>query len=351
MTVDKTLKEMLESLHRAFVEAGKEFPALRLDLLEDYSGRPLRCEGWEAIWRKSWAGPPKNEWDHFPDERFLARFYGNLKGYVKFQELATEVYGLFCDTDASLVRKHGYHGWVRIVHDMAHHCPSAGVQFVRKFWGYDGPLDYKARAELPDQRWMHDGMNLPVHPWQLVFDGCLFGISAAALQMFLTPYSTAFLPKEPVRFRLAPWQFAAVFFNTVVLERPVAELAGSGIRELVVRMLSLTERLDVPWFMEGANYCGALRLGYQILYEVKAKSENLCTILREFERLGWPERVENPLGTSAAAANTARDFVRKLKQGQDGWPRIEFGHENGEVITWRVVEQPESPEQHEVSDS
>jgi hypothetical protein len=38
-----------------------------------------------------------------------------------------------------------------------------------------------------------------------------------------TPRSTGFLPKESVRFRLAPWQLAAVFFNTVVLERPVAE--------------------------------------------------------------------------------------------------------------------------------
>ncbi len=345
MTAEKTFKERLESLHGAFVEAGKEFPGLKLDLLETYHGIPLRYEGWEAIRKKSYVRPPENSWDHFPDERFLARFYGNLKGYKKFEKLAGEVHALFCDTDATLVGKDGYYGWIRIVHDMARHCPSAGVRFDRKLWGHDGPLDYKARAELPDRLWTHDGMDLPVHPWQLVFDGCFFAISAAALQTFLTPYSTTFSPKDTVRFRLAPWQLAAVFFNTVVLERPASELARSGIRSLVVRMSSLTGRLDVPWFMQGANNCGTLRLGYQILYEMKATSKTICTILSKFERLGWPESIKNPLGRTAAAANAARDFVRKLKKGQTVWPRIEFKHEdNGAVIVWRVVEHPDAPE-------
>ncbi len=238
--MDETFKERLESLQREFAGAGDRFPGLRLDLLEDHSGIALHNKGWDAIRKKSRCGLQDTEWDHFPDGRFLARFHGNLKGHSEFTRLAKRAYGLFCDTDTQLVRKDSHYGWIRIIYDMAFHCPSSCVRFERKFWGHDGPLDYKTRAELPDRRWKHDGISLPSNPRQLVFDGCPFGISAAALQMFLTPYGTVFLPNETGRFRLAPWQFAAVFFNTVVLQRPVSELAGSGIRELVVRILSLT---------------------------------------------------------------------------------------------------------------
>ncbi len=344
--MDKTFKERLESLQSEFAGAGEQFPGLRLDLLEDHSGIALNNKGWEAIRTRSWPAPPDTKWDHFPDGRFLARFYGNLKGCSEFKRLASKAYNLFCDTDTQLVRKDSHCGWIKIIHDMAFHCPSSCVHFDRRFWGHDGPLDFKARAELPDRRWKHDGMSLPSNPRQLVFDGCLFGISAAALQMFLTPYGTAFLPKETGRFRLAPWQFAVVFFNTVVLERPVSELAGSGIRELAVRMLSLTDRLDVPWFMEWANDSGVLRLGFQVLHNIKARSRGPCRILREFERQGWPELIDNPFGTGAKALNVARDFVRKMKKDQKVWPQIKFKQQNsGAVITWRLLQQPESPEQ------
>ena len=108
----------------------------------------------------------------------------------------------------------------------------------------------------------------------------------------------------------------------------------------------MRSRLDVPWFMEGANDSGVLRSGGHIFYEFKAGSIGICSILRKFESQGWPESIDNPNGTGASAVNTARDFVRKTKRRQKRWPRIEFKTEDsGAVITWRLLEQPELPEQ------
>ena len=179
--MDETFKERLESLQREFAGAGDRFPGLRLDLLEDHSGIALHNKGWDAIRKKSRCGLQDTEWDHFPDGRFLARFHGNLKGHSEFTRLAKRAYGLFCDTDTQLVRKDSHYGWIRIIYDMAFHCPSSCVRFERKFWGHDGPLDYKTRAELPDRRWKHDGISLPSNPRQLVFDGCPFGISVGGI--------------------------------------------------------------------------------------------------------------------------------------------------------------------------
>ena len=335
--METTFQDRLESLRNEFATAGKDFPDFKLDLLTDYSRRPLTYQGWEAIKAKSKVGPPDTQWDHFPDGQFLARFHGNLKGDTKFQKLAAAAYGLFCDTDPQLVKKETYFGWLRIIYDIASNCPTIGVHYDTRFWEHDGPADLQAIASVSDLRWTHNGMNLPCHPLQLAFDGCLFSISAAVLQMFLTPRKTDFLEDSPFKFRLVPWQLAAVFANTVMLERPVKEIAASGIREVASRMLSLADRLDVPWFIEGANDSGELRLAFQTLYQVKARSTGLFPILREFEKRGWPQSIDNPIGTDASAAKAGRDFVIKLNKGQT---QIKFKAINsGRVITWEPIRQ------------
>ena len=239
--MDKTFKERLESLRKGFVAAGECFPGLKLDLLAAYSRRPLTYEQWEAIRAKSRVGLADTKWDHFPDGQFLARFHGNLKGDPEFQRLATEAYGLFCDTDSQLVRNYRYYGWISIIYDLAFHCPSSSVHYDTKFLGPDGPLHQKAPAKPSDLLWEHDGLTLPYSLNQLVFDGCLFNISAAALQVFLTPHNTVFLPDTCVQFRLVPWQLAVVSSNLVVLDRPVTEIARSGIREVAMRISSLAQ--------------------------------------------------------------------------------------------------------------
>ena len=200
--MNETFRDVLEELERDFSEAGQKFPGLRLDLLMDNMGRPMTRKRWDAFVKSEGGGRSSSQtWDLFPDDQILARFRGNPKGEVKFQELAVRAHKLLCDTDPTLKQKDGYYGWLRVIYEIARNCPTSEVCYERKLWGHDDV------EELGHER---EGSGFRGTPFQAEFNQCLFCIATAVIRMFLSPHYTRFLrPHERMFPRLITYRSAA----------------------------------------------------------------------------------------------------------------------------------------------
>ena len=185
-----TFIERLYSLENEFVEAGKSFGGLRLDLLTEFADRPITYKGWKAFIRlKGGERAGAKIWDHFPDDRFLALFQGNPKSYTKFQELADKSYRLLCETDPTLDPRDSYHGWLGVIYEIAHNCPTPDVNYKMAFWGFDDMRKRRSSATLPTHLFADEkGNKFQANPAQLRFTNCLFNTAAAVIQMFYAPH-------------------------------------------------------------------------------------------------------------------------------------------------------------------
>jgi hypothetical protein len=83
-----------------------------------------------------------------------------------------------------------------------------------------------------------------------------------------------------------------------------------------------------------------LRFGSCVVKRLQRPAPNLELILAAFQELGWPERIDNPLGGSyRRAPEHLRDAIKKLNRGQD---ILRFhGDGTGRGIRWEAVGEPE----------
>ena len=336
-----TFRQRLQELQARFTAISLDLAGLNVDLLMAYSRRAQKDRVWRSFVETN-GEPTGARWDFFPRGEMLGLFSGNLNGYDRFKGLAGDAYSLFCETDETLDATDGHHGWLRILYDIALNCPTSAINYETWMWGHVGPADHKVIADLNDLLGRHKGVVFPSHPFQLRFSQCLFGLSAAALQLFLAPHAIEFRWQSQKWFRIAPWQLSVVISNTAILERGPAEIARSGLREVVMRMFSLADRLDVPWFIQRSNYSGRLKFG-DVEAFVRAGSTGLCRILQEFEDQGWPPAITNPFGDSTGAAEVGRDFERKMQGHAYRLLPLKFKARNsGKRIEWEAIE-PKRP--------
>ena len=347
-----TFIERIYSLEQEFVEVGKRFSGLRLDLLKDQVNRPITLKGWNAFIRHN-GGERSGEkkWEILPGQRFLALFHGNVEGYEEFLKLAIKAYRLFCETDPTLDPHDSYHGWLAMIYRIAHNCPTPDVNYESKCWGYDATKKYDRRTicalsgEKKQERF-------PVHPEQLRFKRCIFQTAASVLQMFYAPHRTTFFCDAPPHnppvpllrpLRLVPWQLCAVMCNNVSLaENTTEEIANSGIRDAIMTMYYLSDRLLGPRFVEDPSGGGKLMLGGQMVRKVNAKAKFLILILRKLESQGWPPWIT----IEPDLAHQARGFPAQMKSGQKGPRGIDFtAPKSGMRIAWSVVDVIEPPSQ------
>jgi len=348
-----TFIERIYALEQEFVEAGKELSGLKLDLLRDQLNRPITNKDWKAfIKRNGGERLGEKEWDCFPDGRFLALVHGNIKGYREFQSLAVRAYHLFCETDAALDPAMSYYGWLSMIYRIAHNCPTPDVTYEFTNWGYDKAKKYD-RTTICALIGANNQERFPAHPEQLRFKTCLFRIASSALQMFYAPHRATFLCDAPPHnppvpllrpLRLVPWQLCAVMCNNVSLaEHTTAEIANSGIRDAIMTMYNLSDRLFGPRFVEAPNGGGTLMLGSQPVRKVDAKAKFLISVLRKFESQGWPAwiAVQDP-----DLAHQARGFPAQMNSRQIGPRRIDFtAPKSGMRIAWTVIDATRKSQQ------
>jgi hypothetical protein len=262
-----TFIERLYSLENEFVEAGKRFSGLRLDLLAEIADRPITYKGWKAFLALKGGGTSDEKlWDHFPDDRFLALFHGNVEGYAEFQKLADRAYQLLCETDPALDPHGSYYGWLGVIYEIAHNCPTRDVNYEAAFWGFDDMRKRDPSATLPTCLFADEKEDVfQPNPLQLRFNHCLFQTAAAAIQMFYAPHRTTFLCDTPPQntsvpqrrhIRLVPWQLCAAFADTSLVDYTAEQIATSGIRDAVMNMYYLSDQRLDPHFVEGPDGSG-----------------------------------------------------------------------------------------------
>ncbi|MCI0462127.1 MAG: hypothetical protein L0Z62_34685 [Gemmataceae bacterium] len=78
-----------------------------------------------------------------------------------------------------------------------------------------------------------------------------------------------------------------------------------------------------------------LRFGSRVVKRFQRLAPNLELILAAFQELGWPERIDNPLGGSYKQGHERlRDAIKKLNRGQD---ILRFHADGtGQGIRWEV---------------
>jgi hypothetical protein len=343
-----TFGEALEAIASKFDEVPADKRGLKLDLYVSVVGEPMSYEDWQGyLTRENMRTPPTESypfftfmdngpsaddalWDCFPDERTLAIFSGVRTGYRDFQEIATEAYHLLCETDPTLARKDTYHGWIRVLHDIARYCPTQDIGYEVGLWGHENPANQIALASMTD-------FGVPVC---LSFTDCVFRMSRAALGMFLRPYATRFLWQETRDIRLRPWQLAAVFASPTVLDREPKEIVDSRIWEATQELLSRCGGDHTPRFIAGTDYSGTLTFLGRVIKELRAGSKNVFAVCMRFEQLGWPREINNPI-QGRHPDGLAREVEHKLNAQVDDEVWIRFKATNsGRRIRWSVAKLP-----------
>jgi hypothetical protein len=119
-----------------------------------------------------------------------------------------------------------------------------------------------------------------------------------------------------------------------------------GPHAMLRRLLETTTDDDLSCPADGKCYCpfltmpkydsdrGELSVNGFVIFSIK-KHQNLHQVLCSYEELGWPSRIEDPLGTDSE--NRLRDAVYWLNRRQNPW-LIEFSSDGtGCGIRWQFV--------------
>jgi|GEM_PF-4994338 len=123
------------------------------------------------------------EWHGPEDARYFGRFYGHYgAGLYDFQRLAESAYLVLQSVDRCL-SDDGYHGWLKIVHDMAHSYPTPLLRSDSDTWYLEEPTEEVLESYTETDA----GIRYPLHPLHWVLKHDVFASSMAAIDLILDP--------------------------------------------------------------------------------------------------------------------------------------------------------------------
>lgn len=128
-------------------------------------------------------------WERTPDGSYWGRFFGARDGLEEFERLAESAFLILRELDERLSDGHGYHGWLNILHEMAHDYPTPLLRSQRAVWGLDTePQDHEF-SEVVD-RWVTEtdgGIKFPPHPIVNTLVHNIYTSSMSAIELILDP--------------------------------------------------------------------------------------------------------------------------------------------------------------------
>jgi hypothetical protein len=202
----KPIRAALKALRRQFERCSRLYPAIYHELFEPWWDLDLSGSTVEAVYgafRDADAetfGDQWQEWHGPADIAYFGRFYGSDgQGLDEFRKLAESAYLVLREIDPSLPDQN-YHGWVRMLHTMAHGHPTPLLRSEFDVWQLEGA----AESELEKWGTSADGVRYPLHPfhWALVHD--VFASSIAAIDLILDDESGLlvgpFIAEFPISF-------------------------------------------------------------------------------------------------------------------------------------------------------
>jgi len=203
----KPVRIALKALRRQFERCSRLYPPIYHELFEPWWDLDLSGSTVEAVYQSfgdTHTEAFHNQWQewHGPaDIAYFGRFYGSDgRGLDEFRKLAESAYLVLRDIDPSLP-EHGYHGWVRMLHTMAHGHPTPLLRSDFDVWRLEG---LATDSELEKSGTAEDGVRYPLHPfyWALVHD--IFASSIAAIDLILDDESGLlvgpFIAEFPISF-------------------------------------------------------------------------------------------------------------------------------------------------------
>jgi hypothetical protein len=184
----------LMSIWGELSRAAQKHPALyhQRFLVPAFGGPSLISEDSFRQFVRAYTRSPANEWcawERTPDGSYWGRFHGAGDGLEEFERLAESAYLVLRELDEALPDDHGYHGWLNILHDMAHDQPTPLLRSRRGVWGLDAEPQDQEFSEVVDQ-WVteSDGeIEFPPHPVVNTLAHNVFTASMSAIELILDP--------------------------------------------------------------------------------------------------------------------------------------------------------------------
>lgn len=189
----------LMSIWGELSRAAQKYPALyhQRFLVPAFGGPSLISEEAFRQFAGAYSRNAPNEWstwERTPDGSNWGRFHGAGDGLEEFERLAESAYLVLRELDETLPDGHGYHGWLNILHDMAHDYPTPLLRSRRGVWGLDAEPPDHLFSEVVDQ-WVAEidgGIETPPHPVVNTLAHNVFTSSMSAIELILDP-AKAFL--------------------------------------------------------------------------------------------------------------------------------------------------------------
>ncbi|HEX4129570.1 MAG TPA: hypothetical protein VHZ24_05970 [Pirellulales bacterium] len=192
----KPIQASLKSLLREFTRCSHRYPPLYYELfcpssdLSQYEAHEV-CDSF----RQAFADRFSDAWEswHGPDDvSFFGRFFGSSEGLEEFTRLAESAYLIVCEIGPSDPNfknfnhspDHGYHGWLKLLHDMAHGYPTPLLRCEFGVWDEgEKPRTEEELARI--ERLEENDAPYPLHPFHFRLTQSVFTSSMAAIELIL----------------------------------------------------------------------------------------------------------------------------------------------------------------------
>lgn len=193
----KPRRASLKALWREFRRCSYAYPPLYHDLFCPWPD--LSQYGVDDVcksFRQAFAPKFQDAWEewHGPaDVAFFGRFFGNNEGLDEFKRLAESAYLMVCEIGPDEPNfenfvypvEHGYHGWPKLLNDMAYGYPTPLLRCEVNYWEVNEQTGIEeeelVRVGTPE----NGGSPFPLHPFHWRLANSVFTSSMAAIELIL----------------------------------------------------------------------------------------------------------------------------------------------------------------------
>ncbi len=314
----------LNLLLREFERASSAYPPLFYEQLIPWECDSLPKPTWEAfISANKGNASCWQQFDLFPTLRFCGRFFGHEAGLEEAKRLGESLYLTLCEFDQSLNDSEGYHGFLRILDDMAFSYPTPLLRISHSIWGqeYESPSDsiedklrdYANWQEEQLDRWNHPEGSYPSNPLVRTLANNVFTSAMGAIHNILEP-DNALL----VGHLVDDLPFAHLCKAKTSSLAPVAGNAPETDDTYIYRFQLKGEMWSVKFKEEEGNYEN--RVGLQHIAKLLAHPEKAIDAIELRGLADSPVAHENmtaQLALERADVGTINKAVARLEEQRD----------------------------------